>query len=219
MHCLILDAHPVTQLGLSLIIEVNFPDWKITTATTVQKAIQTINEKESRKENQAVDLFILDVALGEQDGIAFLAYLRAHASAQPISSLVISSFRDQKTISLCRGHGARGYVSKDEGPALIIQAIRTVASGEEYFPNCGVIPAHNCPADPASSLKLTTRQRDIVDLVLAGYSNKKIAQALNLSYGTVKNYMFDLMRLLAVNSRLEMATKIRESRYRSIVSS
>ena len=59
-------------------------------------------------------------------------------------------------------------------------------------------------------IKLNSRQRDVVRLVLEGYSNKKIANTLNLSYGTVKNYMFNLMRLLSVNSRLEMAIKFRE---------
>jgi DNA-binding NarL/FixJ family response regulator len=49
-----------------------------------------------------------------------------------------------------------------------------------------------------------------VDLLVTGYSNKEIARTLNLSYGTVKNYMFDLMRLLNARSRLELVAKIRE---------
>jgi DNA-binding NarL/FixJ family response regulator len=59
----------------------------------------------------------------------------------------------------------------------------------------------------------TSRQRDIFDLLLAGHSNKMIGYILNLSYGTVKNYMFDLMRLLSVKSRLELVTKIRANQY------
>ncbi|MET0267707.1 MAG: helix-turn-helix transcriptional regulator, partial [Duganella sp.] len=62
-------------------------------------------------------------------------------------------------------------------------------------------------------LRFTPRQRDILDLLLIGYSNKQIACALNLSCGTVKNYMFELMRITAVSSRLEMAMKIRDSGY------
>jgi DNA-binding NarL/FixJ family response regulator len=66
------------------------------------------------------------------------------------------------------------------------------------------------PAVPAPPIRLTSRQRDVAKLVLAGYSNKKISYTLNLSYGTIKNYMFSLMRLLSVNSRLEMVLRIQE---------
>lgn len=54
-------------------------------------------------------------------------------------------------------------------------------------------------------VSLTPRQEDLVRLLLAGYSNKRIAYELGLSVGTVKNYMFDLMRLVSVRSRFELA--------------
>ncbi|MFC3374384.1 helix-turn-helix transcriptional regulator [Rugamonas sp. CCM 8940] len=56
---------------------------------------------------------------------------------------------------------------------------------------------------------MTNRQKELIALLLEGQSNKAIARTLDLSYGTVKNYIFDLMRLLGVKSRLELVTKVR----------
>ena len=59
----------------------------------------------------------------------------------------------------------------------------------------------------ASSLKCSPRQREIIELLIAGHSNKGMARALNLSEGTIKFHMSAVMRLLGVNSRVEAATR------------
>lgn len=57
--------------------------------------------------------------------------------------------------------------------------------------------------------RFTQRQRQLIDLLMSGNSNKAIADRMNLSYGTVKNYVFDIMRIMSVGSRLELVAKMR----------
>jgi DNA-binding NarL/FixJ family response regulator len=64
-------------------------------------------------------------------------------------------------------------------------------------------------SNTAASVALTGRQQELARFILTGYS-KKIADETGLTYGTVKNYMFNLMRRLSVRSRLELVAKLRE---------
>lgn len=206
MHCLIVEDHPVTALGLGLIIKNNFPGWKSITAATVHEAIKCLQTST----HPPIDLMLLDLILPDENGTALLAYLQQEPSMLSVSTIIISSIGDKATMNLCKEYGARGYVPKSKGANQIILALKIVSSGGEYFFD----EDETAFSSSNNRLKLSERQKDIVELVLAGYSNKKIAIALDLSEGTVKNYMFHLMRLMDVKSRLEMAMRIREKGYR-----
>ncbi|HVK94113.1 MAG TPA: response regulator transcription factor [Noviherbaspirillum sp.] len=210
MHCLIVDDHPVTLLGLNLIVKNHFPEWTVTTATTIQEAMTSIHAP-----GQPVDVLLMDLMLNDQNGMTLLMHIQQANLQHPLVSIVVSGSGDAKTIELCKSFGASGFVTKNDAPTVVAQAIRDVISGREYFPVHKQTPSEVRINNFGGSVKLTERQRDIIDLVLAGYSNKKIADTLNISCGTVKNYMFDLMRLFSVQSRLELAIKIQSSNYQS----
>lgn len=209
MHCLIVDDHPIALLGLSLVVKDHFPEWRISTATTVQDAISTF-QSASR---EPIGLAIVDWVVNDQNGFTFLEYLRQCSSSSPTYSIVVSDAKAPNIVDLCKAHGANGFIPKRTAQHAIAQAIDLVSSGKEYFAQCDKASSHASIQGVGGEIKLTERQRDVLDLVLAGYSNKKIADTLNISYGTAKNYMFDLMRLVSTNSRLELAIKIRESNY------
>jgi DNA-binding NarL/FixJ family response regulator len=65
------------------------------------------------------------------------------------------------------------------------------------------------PPAPSLTERFTQRQLQLIDLMMRGNSNKAIADKLNLSYGTVKNYVFDIMRIMSVGSRLQLVAKMR----------
>ncbi|MBI3774838.1 MAG: hypothetical protein HY273_04670 [Gammaproteobacteria bacterium] len=115
---------------------------------------------------------------------------------------------------VCRGCPRRKNGS-DKKTALLegvsassLAEIAKVSSRVDNYDNMHLRRDHTSPSTRTSGYTLTNRQRDIIDLLLIGCSNKQIATKLNLSYGTVKNYLFDLMRLLNVRSRLELVVKI-----------
>lgn len=206
LRCLIIEDHPITLLGLRQLIERNFPSSEIVTAETVHEASKIL---EQASENPFT-LAIVEIMLVGYIGKSALLYLKKMLSTASIPYLVFSSINDRQTMDLCKEFGAHGYVSKRTPESLIAHAISTICNGGKFFNMDSAVDAKS-----ETSLKLTSRQRDVLDLVIAGYSNKKIAGTLELSYGTVKNYMFDLMRLLNVNSRLELAAKCLNERHSS----
>lgn len=205
MQCLIVEDHPVIAYGLSRIIESNFPSWRLLQAATVQQAIEKVN-------SEPIDFALIDLMLPDDTGLTLLGYLRQFSWSKPIASIIISTTCDQEIMVLCKELGARAYIQKKEAFTSILSVINLLIAGGEYF---GADNQTSVKKLPDSEIKLTPRQRDLIDLLLDGYSNKKIAYTLDLSYGTVKNYMFDLMRALSVNSRLEMAMKLQQSGYQS----
>lgn len=208
MHCLVVDDHPVPSSGLRSLISSDFPDWKVSTATSIHEATECINAPNGK----SINLVLLDLISHNENGTTLLSQLQQNLPTRSISTVIISSMIDEKTIALCRKLGAHGYVSKNDGKSEMTHAVQYASTDEEYSclgnADASRTQTNNFP-------RLTSRQRDLIDLLLEGHSNKMIASILNLGYGTVKNYMFDLMRLLSVKSRLELVTKVRESGYQS----
>ncbi len=113
--------------------------------------------------------------------------------------------------------GALGYVLKGVGGAELIRVVREVANGAAY-----VSPAlaarllkdagEPAVARPASILEtLTGREREILDLVANGKSNKEVARALDLQEKTVKHYMTNILKKLRVRNRVEAAILAHEA--------
>lgn len=196
MRCLIVDSHPVTLLGFRSLLQSNFSQWRILTSISLEDAAQQIADSV----DQRVDIVLLDLILLGESGVTFLSRLRN------ASVVVISATGDPGAASMCQRLGLNAFVSKESRPEDIVRAVRCASSGQ----TCFRLPGDAAVDAPDRFRTLTNRQRDLVDLLLIGCSNKVIASTLNLSYGTVKNYMFDLMRLLSVRSRLELVAKIRE---------
>lgn len=201
--CLIVEDHPITLVGYKTLLESFFCSWKVLGAENLFDARHCVA-------SQPVDIVLLDLTLPDNGAIKLLASLKQNASEHRTKCITISDHLDAETIRLCKSLGASGHISKSQSLNALIKALLAINAGEEYF---FFAVEKDCPL-LRNNIKLTARQKDLLDLVLNGYSNKQIAQALDLSYGTIKNYMFDLMRIFSVNSRLEMAVKARESGYR-----
>ncbi|KQQ40273.1 hypothetical protein ASF61_05715 [Duganella sp. Leaf126] len=197
MICLIVDHHPVISSGLAQMVRASFADWQVDIVHTVAGAI-------AQADAAPPDLVLLSLLMPDNSGLALLGHLRQHHPR--VSRIVIADAPDAETARLCERLGAHGFISRAHAFTAIPTAIRAVCARQKYFET-----GHD--AGLPAPLRLTPRQRDIVDLLLIGYSNKQIATTLNLSSGTVKNYIFDLMRMISVSSRLEMALKIRDSGY------
>ncbi|WP_426210234.1 response regulator transcription factor [Massilia sp. TWP1-3-3] len=205
-RCLIVDDHPITLMGLRQLISQSFPAWDVASAASVQQANSLINQAH----DQPFCIVILEIMLLGHTGASALMQLEQALGCRAIPCLVFSNVSDRRTVSLCKELGAVGYVSKRTHESEVVRAIDTVCNGGIHFQLDDMRRA-----DPGGEdgIRITPRQKDILDLVFAGYSNKQIASALQLTCGTVKNYMFDLMRLLNVSSRLELGAKLRRNGY------
>jgi len=114
--------------------------------------------------------------------------------------------------------GACGYIVKGIGGARLIEAIRSIASGEFYVSSAlaGRILV-NMQREPKISkedpfVDLNMREKRVLELVSEGLSNREIAEEENLSEKTIKYYMTNVLQKLQVRNRVEAAIKVREFR-------
>ncbi|HEV7308141.1 response regulator transcription factor [Ensifer sp.] len=161
------------------------------------------------------DVMLLDISMPGGGLEAIPAILEIRPS-QKIIMLTVSEDGDDVTRALDRG--ATGYVLKGVGASALAEVIRTVASGERYVApalSAKLLSSRTAPAaSDKSSLvaNLTPREKEVLQLVAAGMSNKHVAIELDLQEKTVKHHMTQIMTKLGVANRTEAAMVLRDSR-------
>lgn len=156
------------------------------------------------------DLLIVDLRMKPLDGISLLKQLRKEEYMVPAIMLTMSD-SDVDLKNAIRA-GVRGYLLKDMAPDDVVDAIRRVAAGELVVAPAMTVkmiemlrdeqPEH----DTKNSLKLLTeREREILQLLSRGESNKAIALTLKISYDTVKQHVRHILNKLNLSSRVKAA--------------
>jgi len=157
------------------------------------------------------DLILLDIALPGGGIEAAKSIVTAYSDVKVV---MLTVREDQATVNAALKAGARGYVVKGvEGPELV-SVLRKIYSGQSY-----VTPAlaaqllsetkEAAPIADAQAAKLTTRERQIVELLGDGLSNQEIAEELGLTESTIKHYMVPILQKLGARNRTEAALIVR----------
>ena len=156
------------------------------------------------------DLLILDLRMKPLDGLAMLEQLRKDGCTTPVVVLTMSD--SEVDLGNAIRAGVRGYLLKDMAPDEVVDAIRRVAGGELVVaPSMTVkmiemLRGEQPGQEPKNSLKLLTeREREILQLLSLGESNKSIAQTLKISYDTVKQHVRHILNKLNLSSRVKAA--------------
>jgi DNA-binding NarL/FixJ family response regulator len=160
------------------------------------------------------DVLLMDISMPGGGLETIPAILRATPS-QRIVMLTVSETSEDVTAAI--EGGAAGYVLKGVGARALAEAIRTVASGESYVaPTLSAkLIAGRGQAEagkPALVASLTARERQVLELVARGMSNKHVAIELDLQEKTVKHHMTQIMTKLGVANRTEAAMVLRDVR-------
>ncbi|MGB9092823.1 MAG: response regulator [Gallionella sp.] len=160
--------------------------------------------------NEEPDLLIMDLRMKPLDGLAMLEQIRKEGCATPAVILTMSD--SEADLANAIRAGVRGYLLKDMAPEDVVDAIRRVAAGELVVAPTMTIKMIEMlrgdqPEDePKNSLKLLTdREREILQLLSRGESNKAIAQTLSISYDTVKQHVRHILTKLNLSSRVKAA--------------
>lgn len=156
------------------------------------------------------DLMVLDLRLGKVDGLSVLRMMRNEGCDTPVVILTMSDSEDDLAAALRAG--VRGYLLKDMEPEEVIDAIGRVARDEMVVASA---MTHKLSlilqSGPKSSVMgnlvatLTEREREVLNHVARGCSNKVIAKALDISHNTVKLHVRHIMDKLNLHSRVEAA--------------
>ncbi|MGE9809657.1 response regulator [Janibacter sp. G1551] len=157
------------------------------------------------------DVLLVDIRMPGLDGVEVTRRVAGPAVADPMAVVVITTFDlDEYVLGALRA-GARGFLLKDAGPQLLIQAIHAAAAGDALIaPNVTrrLLEAFvdRSPTAPSTPLHpLTEREEEVLRLVARGRTNAEIADALFISLSTVKTHVAALMAKLGVRNRVEIA--------------
>lgn len=145
---------------------------------------------------QAVDVVLMDIRMPRLNGLEALRRLRAEGIAVPV--VLLTTFDEPLTLAQGRAAGAQACLLKDIDQEGLVSAIRTVAAG-------GVVEA----ARSEPSALFTRRELAVIRELCAGKQNKEIAQALQLSAGTVRNYVSLILEKLEVRDRTQAILKLK----------
>jgi NarL family two-component system response regulator LiaR len=205
IRVLIVDDHAVVREGLRTFLE-------------LQDGIEVAGEAADGEEavaqaaSLAPDVILMDLVMPRLDGIGAMRALRERGS--PSHVIVLTSFLDDERLMPALQAGAAGYLLKDVEPAELARAVRSACADEALIdPTVAArllrrLGEHTAgPSAPAATdrVELTRREREVLELIAAGYSNKRIAFELAIAEKTVKTHVGHLLAKLGVADRTQAA--------------
>jgi DNA-binding NarL/FixJ family response regulator len=154
---------------------------------------------------------LVDAGLGEHDSFSLVQHIRQAAPETRVIVMDVLPVPEDVVEFVMRG--ASGFVVKDATVEDFVQTVRSVAAGKEVLPPAltGTLLSHIAmhavrrPSAATRGVRLTQREREIIDLIAEGLSNKEMARRLNLSTYTIKSHVHNILEKLALHSRLQLA--------------
>ena len=193
VHILLVDDHPLVRDGLRARLE-TIPHF----AVVAEAGSATEALEQAGKQN--VDLALMDINLsGGMNGIELTE--RFNTLFPEIAVLMLSMHDKAEYVMQAIQAGARGYVLKDAPAIDIITAIDTVMSGGIYY-SAGLAKQLARPMPPA--MLLTPREREVLQYIATGKSNKHIAREMSLSVRTVETHRLNIKRKLGIEGQADL---------------
>ncbi|MFE5140666.1 response regulator [Streptomyces fagopyri] len=156
------------------------------------------------------DVVLMDIRMPHLDGLEALSRLTRPGVVDPPKVVVATTFDDDEYIQRALHGGACGFLLKDSGPALLVEAIRAAASGEALVSPAITVRLlqslrNSGRAQSAAHGVLSGRELEVVRLVARGLTNSEIADAAFISVGTVKTHLSNVQTKLGARNRVEIA--------------
>lgn len=203
---MIVDNQVLFREGLVLLLQGLVDDLKVAEAGSLEEALR-IADGGSR-----FDAALIEPLSPGMNGYEGIKALRSYLPDTPI--IVISANATAGQVRDAIKSGAMGYVTKETGEPVLVGALRLVLEGGVYVPP-SVLDQDQAQGSPGRRAlgiaaepafwNLTPRQRDVLDLLAQGRSNKRIALALGMAEGTVRIHVTAILKALGVGNRTEAA--------------
>jgi len=203
IRVVLIDDHGLCRRGLSELLEARAGIKVVGDTGNADEAVRLLRDERP-------DLAIMDLRMVPVDGHQLLTRLRAEGIDTPVVVLTMSDLRED--LGRAFRAGVRGYLLKDMDPDDVIDAIRRTARGEVVVAPVMALklvdllaPAQSGTTRADYMKSLTGREREILQHLANGESNKTIALALGISHDTVKLHVRHILSKLGLRSRVEAA--------------
>jgi two-component system response regulator NreC len=202
LRVLLADDHGIVRRGLRSILET---EPGLTVAAEAADGLEALRLCEEHKP----DLLIVDVGMPKLNGIDVAA--RVQKQDRPPKVIILSMHSDESYIIRALGAGARAYLLKDATDEDLLPAVRAVAAGKPYFSPAvtAVLVEDYVRRLQSRGLTdsyhlLTDREKEVLQLLAEGRSNKEVATVLDLSLSTVETHRANLMQKLNLHNTAEI---------------
>lgn len=196
-YALVIDDHPLVASGIA-----NF----LNTHCRFKRAYVVTSEESCYRhilENGAPRLMVIDFWLS--DGTALKLLKEIKQLYPKIRFLVVSGDENNEIGQKVRHAGGHGFVLKNQPPELFSQAVFALLENRTWFPEDNATVADNSK-NSLQQFNLTSRQLEVLTMMMRGFPNKKIALQLAISEPTVKEHISNILKKIGVNSRVEAIT-------------
>jgi DNA-binding NarL/FixJ family response regulator len=210
MKILICDDHELFRAGLRLVLARLEESTELIDASSAEETFRVAEAEPD------LDLVLMDLGMPGMDGLSALAVLRDRFPALPV--VIVSASERDADVRAAIDRGASGFIPKSSSAPVLLAALRLVLSGGVYVPP--LVLAAPAPAigdaPPATDRRreraaaLTPRQREVLDLMAKGRTNREICDRLGIAEGTVKAHVATILEALDVANRTEAAAVMRD---------
>lgn len=208
------DDHSLVRDGIRALLEGEDDLIVIGEVSNGQEAISMVQDKKP-------DLLIIDIRMPIMNGIDAVEKLNKNNTTT--KCIILSMHDSEEYILKSVKAGANGYLLKDTGKTEFIKAIRTVEQGDKYFSGDisnvlvnNLLKPNKAVAENTETLKdetpfdLTSKELQVLELVLSGLTNKQISEKLEKSKRTIETHRFNLMRKMQVKNLIDLSKKAQE---------
>lgn len=213
IRIVLVDDHTLVREGIHSLLGLVEDLELVGEAASGREAIEVV-------EATRPDVLLLDMRMPEGDGLFVVTELSRRGCLP--ATLILTTFDDDEAAIEVVRAGARGFLLKDVTLARLVAAVRALAAGETFIQPALTARAEKRLADaarpqtapstskPAVGEPISQREREVLRLMAAGYSNRDIARALFIAEGTVKNHVSSILTKMSVRDRTRAVLKAAE---------
>ncbi len=192
---LLVDDHKLVRAGISVLLQKLSKIEVIAEADNGREALRIISQCQP-------DIVLMDIAMQEMNGLD--TTYRIKQKFPEVKVIILSMYLNEEYILQALRYGTSGYLLKDAAPEELEMAIKSVMSGNTFLSpavsHCVVADyVQRINENQGSSEQLTSRQREIWQLIAEGFTTKEIAQKLGISVKTVETHRTQLMKKLGIH--------------------
>ncbi|MBE1586407.1 response regulator [Nonomuraea angiospora] len=209
IRVLIADDQQLVRTGFQMILDAQ-PDMEVVAA--VADGAEAVSEARRLRP----DVCLLDIRMPKLDGIEVTRALAGPGVENPLRVVIVTTFDLDEYVYGALRSGATGFLLKDSGPTLLIEAVRAAAAGDALVSPSVTVRLLQHLAQPRRTVPpmndpLTDRELDVVRLIARGRTNQEVAAELFVSLSTVKTHLGSIFAKLGVRNRVEIAAWAWES--------